>query len=236
MTDLPQRKTIATRLGWLALFATAMGLLEAIVVVYLRTLFFPRGFSFPLRSLSPRMLGLEMLRELCTLVILAAVAAVAARRFLPRLACFLYSFGIWDLAYYVFLKVLLAWPPSLFTWDVLFLIPVVWDAPVLAPIVCALTMIFFSLLLLRLDTQGLGPPKAFWVLTTIGSILIFIAFVADYGRIAVAAIAAGSPARVATLAAAFVPQAFLWGLFWAGETLLLLACALVGLGASGRRA
>jgi len=71
---------------------------------------------------------------------LAAVAMLIAGRPLVRLAYFLFCFAVWDIFYYLFLKLLLAWPPSLLTWDVLFLIPVVWVGPVLAPVLVAAAM------------------------------------------------------------------------------------------------
>ncbi len=141
---------VRNRLGWLVLFGIAMGLLEAIVVVYLRELYFPHGFRFPLQSMPQRMVTLELLREACTIIMLAAVAAVSVRTLLQRSSVFLIAFGVWDIFYYVFLKLLLGWPDSLLTWDVLFLIPVTWLGPVLAPLVCSVIMIAYGLLCINL--------------------------------------------------------------------------------------
>ncbi len=91
----------------LAVFGIAMGLLEAIVVVYLRELYFPGGFGFPLRFLPPRMIRFETLREICTIVMLAAFAGLAARKSILRFAAFLITFGVWDICYYLFLKIML---------------------------------------------------------------------------------------------------------------------------------
>ncbi|UCH77739.1 MAG: hypothetical protein JSU81_08415 [Candidatus Coatesbacteria bacterium] len=118
-------------------FGVAFGFLEAAVVVYLRALFYADGFAFPLRPLPPLLLATEMGREGATLVMLAAVAWAPGGPGRLKLARFLFAFGLWDLFYYVGLKVVIGWPESLFTWDVLFLLPVPWVAPVLAPALVA---------------------------------------------------------------------------------------------------
>jgi hypothetical protein len=124
-------------LFWLAVFGIAFGYLESAVVVYLRGLAYADGFSFPLKPIPPLILSAEVGREAATLAILAAVALAPGGAGFLKFARFLFCFGLWDAFYYVGLKILLDWPPSLFTWDVLFLIPVPWSAPVLAPVLVA---------------------------------------------------------------------------------------------------
>jgi hypothetical protein len=139
------------RLAVLALFATAMGWLEAVVVVYLRALLgVAHGSAAPapdeltrgLASL-PWLIGTEQGREIATIVMLATVAWLAAPRLLPRLGAFLVAFGVWDIVYYVALYLLLRWPPSLATLDLLFLIPPGpwWIQPVWVPVAISCVMI-----------------------------------------------------------------------------------------------
>jgi len=139
------------RLAVLALFAAAMGWLEAVVVVYLRALLgvahgsaapAPDEFTRRLASL-PWLLGTEQGREIATIVMLATVAWLAAPRLLPRLGAFLVAFGVWDIVYYVALYLLLRWPPSLATPDLLFLIPPGpwWIQPVWVPVAISTVMI-----------------------------------------------------------------------------------------------
>jgi hypothetical protein len=45
------------------------------------------------------------------------------RSFREWLAGFLIAFGVWDIFCYVFLKLLISGPASLWTWDILFLLP-----------------------------------------------------------------------------------------------------------------
>ena len=117
-------------------FAIAMAYLESAVVVYLqRALAMTPDTLFPLRG--QQVLGdlaaIEVGREAATLVMLAAIGCLVGRRWADRLAWTAVAFGVWDLFYYIWLWVFIGWPHSLGTWDVLFLIPVPWAAPVWAP-------------------------------------------------------------------------------------------------------
>ena len=133
-----------TRVGILTLFVLAMAYLESAVVVYLRAIFFPEGFTFPIGKFDPFLCGVELGREAATIIMLGLVAWIASERGRGRLVSFLFLFGVWDLGYYIWLKLLLGWPPSLLTWDILFLIPVVWIAPVLAPLLVSLLFVVGS--------------------------------------------------------------------------------------------
>lgn len=230
----PQHVT-NSQLLWLAIFGIAMGLLEAIVVVYLRELYFPGGFRFPLQFIPERMLRGEMLRELSTIAMLAALAAVASKTFILRFAVFLFTFGIWDLFYYVFLKVLLDWPSSFFTWDVLFLIPLTWLAPVLAPLVCALTMTGLAVLLIALHRRHgvVRIDRLSWCLVAAGAAAIILTFAWNYAAMLIeggfVSDLAGPEKNKAFQAAlaSFVPSQFHWGLFAAGEALFFLSGVVV---------
>jgi hypothetical protein len=116
-----------------------IGWFEAAIVVDLRALFYPQGFTFPLAVMPMRLLGVEVAREACSLVLLAAIAWLAGRRKAERWGAFLLLFGLWDLVYYAVLKLILDWPAGvdLGTWDILFLIPVPWAAPIWAPALVA---------------------------------------------------------------------------------------------------
>jgi hypothetical protein len=124
------------------LFAIALALIEAAVVIYLRAL--AGQALFPLRdalaSLGPRLSGLEAWREVATLVVLLIPAYLLPIANLTRIAAYLLAFAVWDLAYYAFLWVFLRWPGSLMTYDILFLIPQPWVAPVACPILVAGTL------------------------------------------------------------------------------------------------
>ena len=139
------------RLAALAVYAIAMGWLEAVVVVYIRALTGlghgadvpdPAGVAEHLRRV-PWLVGTEQTRELATIVMLGAVGWVAARPWPARCGAFLFCFGIWDISYYLALYALLRWPQSLATLDVLFLVPPspLWYQPVWVPVAISCAMI-----------------------------------------------------------------------------------------------
>ena len=213
-------------LAWLALFAASMGVLEAIVVVYLRMLFFPEGFSFPLGAIPQSVLFSEIVREASTMLMLLAVAAISARGFNRRLGAFLFVFGVWDILYYAALKLSLGWPPSLLTWDVLFLIPVTWVGPVLAPLIVAVTMAGFGAWLVN-NGDRVRISAASWTMLCIGAFVMFIAFILDYLLLIVSGgfllrlfSLLGDPEFMA-LASSYVPDSFNWILFVIGEVFVL---------------
>lgn len=169
----------------LLVFAVAMGFLEAIVVVYMRELYYPEGFVFPLKLMPVWIFGIEMIRELSTLIMLAAVAWISATLYIRRLSAFLFLFGVWDIFYYIALWLFLGWPESLLTWDILFLIPVTWIGPVLAPVICSVAMIFMAVLFewqYKKNSQlVLRPVELFLIFA--GAFLIFIAFIFDFSSL-----------------------------------------------------
>ena len=139
---------------WLTLFSIAMGFFESAVVVYLRAIYYPNGFNFPLINMNPAIAITELGREAATIVMLAGIGIVAGKNNTQRFAWFLYCFAIWDIFYYVFLKVLLNWPESLFTWDILFLIPLPWVGPVICPCIISLSMILLSVILVYFNDKN----------------------------------------------------------------------------------
>ncbi|OPX21529.1 MAG: hypothetical protein B1H04_06480 [Planctomycetales bacterium 4484_123] len=180
-----------SRLAALVVLAAALAYIEASVVVYLRQAItpvrrkylqrtFPMAISEPLPLLSldqlrqagppvDSFLLLEQLREAAALAVLAAAAVGLRHRGGEGLAFFLIGFAVWDGLYYAFLKLLIDWPASLGTWDVLFLIPVPWLAPVWAPLLVSLSMLLAGLL--RLSRPTVERPVG----TTVGASLTILA-------------------------------------------------------------
>lgn len=219
----------------LTFFAIAMGLLEAAVVVYLRKLLYNGGFDFPVEPIADVTIALtEILREAATLVMLFAIGYIYGRNFITRFATFLFSFAVWDLFYYVFLKVLLDWPSSLFSWDVLFLIPVTWVSPVLAPVIVSFTMILYALIFLHTDRRNYDSNTNAnlkeWLGFILGSIVILISFTIDpvlhmlsHDSIHNALNMDGK--HLMQLMNLFIPETFRWWIFIIGEGILLLSIA-----------
>ena len=209
---------------WTGIFSIAMGVLEAIVVVYLRQVYYPNGFMFPLLFITPEMMYVEWTRETATVVMLAAVGIIAGRDNLSRFLYFLFSFAIWDLIYYAALKVILDWPASLLTWDILFLIPVPWISPVLAPVICSAAMIVMSVTFMykREMHRGFKIRMTEWILTLTGAALILLSFVEDFLMLIIQSdFDMKANSGFWERAARFVPVTFNWWLFAVGIGLIL---------------
>lgn len=147
------------RLLIVILFSIAFAYIESAVVVYLRVILHPAGFSFPLPAfdlnpLWPRLVRTEIGREAATMVLIVTGAWLFGRSTRERWAYALLIFSTWDIFYYVWLKVLLDWPASLLDWDILFLIPVAWASPVLCPILVSLAMNAAAVILLVRGAAG----------------------------------------------------------------------------------
>jgi hypothetical protein len=203
-------KTTSTNraLWWIvAIYAIAMAWVESAVVFYLRSMIdrvdphqpdpFPTigGFGW-----------VELVREFATLIMLLAVGVLAGRNWRARLGYFAIGFGVWDIAYYVFLKMMCGWPHSLLDWDVLFLLPMPWWGPVLAPVMIAALMIFWGTIVSQFERPaGLALSNwRIWTLNFAGVALALYVFMAD--TLAAAPRGLQAICRV-------VPEKFNWPLF-----------------------
>ncbi|MBN2189296.1 MAG: hypothetical protein JW699_07565 [Chitinispirillaceae bacterium] len=210
-----------------SVFAVAMGFIEAAVVVYLREIYYPEGFRFPLQAIAPVIARIELMREAATIVMLLSIGMLAGRSRYEKMAYFIYCFGVWDIFYYVFLKLLIGWPESLFTWDILFLIPTIWVGPVLAPCINAVTMMALALVIVyavdKNRIERFGPVA--WSLLIAGALMILVSYLQGFvlymaQHVACAQLESALSAGKAT---AFVPSRFNWPLFSAGVALHLAA-------------
>jgi hypothetical protein len=177
------RAEFVSRLAWLTAFGVAFGYLEGAVVVYLRAIYYPDGFAFPLAVLSDRLLGIELGRELATLVMLWAVAMLRGRSGWDRFGAFAFLFGVWDIVFYATLWLLLDWPDSLLTWDVLFLVPLVWTGPVITALLVAGCLVAAGALLIQRAGEGVQPFQPWWVWGGAAAALglLLYSFMANHG-------------------------------------------------------
>ena len=162
-----------------------MGIFEGSVVVYLRALYYPAGFNFPLTPIEGYVAITELIRELASLFMLLSVGIIAGKNFSQCFAWFIYSFAVWDIIYYVFLYLILGWPESLLTWDILFLLPVAWTGPVIAPVLISILMIILALIIYHFNNKTQNKVKIIrkeWLILISGSAIIFISFIWDYCR------------------------------------------------------
>jgi hypothetical protein len=170
-----------------AAFAVAMAWVEAAVVFYLRTMVHRiepyQADPLPIvGSLGP----VELARELATMIMHFTVGMLAGRTWRARIGYMAVSFGVWDVFYYIFLKAMCGWPKSLLDWDILFLIPLPWWGPVLAPMLIAALMILWGTLASQFERKPapLLSNWRVWVLNSIGVALALYVFMADALRVA----------------------------------------------------
>ncbi len=216
---------------WLTLFSIAMGFLETAVVVYLRKIYYPDGFSFPLNPIGQDIAITEILREVATMIMLVGIAILAGKNAVQRFAFFLFSFAVWDIFYYVFLYVLIGWPQSLLTWDILFLIPIPWVGPVLSPLIITFQMIVLAGFMMYFDNKGIKANinRREWLLLITGSIIVIISWIWDYSNFILlnnpnaSFWSFSSKETLFEVGQKYVPQSFNWLLFAVGALIILLA-------------
>jgi hypothetical protein len=209
------------RVTALLLFGIAFGYLEAAVVSYLRILheparlhYYPDRPSSELFSLltleqvraagqeQQKTVFVEIGREAATMLMLAAIALAVTGNARQWTAAFAIAFGVWDIVFYAGLKLLLGWPSSLFTWDILFLIPVPWIGPVIAPVVVSVAMITAGIWCLWREATGRPLQVGVWssLGVLLGAVVIVLSFTLDHGNIT----------------AGGMPHPFHWGVFGLG--------------------
>ena len=201
------------------IYAAAMAWVESAVVFYLRTMM---DRLEPYQSNPMPIIGgfalVELPREFATLVMLFAVGFLAGRNWRARVGYSAVAFGVWDIFYYVFLKIICGWPHSLLDWDVLFLLPLPWWGPVLAPVLISVLMILwgtFASQFERIHSPRLSNWRV-WILNFIGIALALYVFMADS-----ISVAGNGFDAIRTM----LPEKFNWPLF--SLALLLMAAPVV---------
>ncbi len=161
------------------LFAAAMAWVESAVVADLRTLV-DRVEPYQANPLPivNKLGAAELVRELATLIMLFTVGWLAGKTRQTRIGYSLVAFGVWDIFYYAFLKIITGWPHSLFNWDILFLIPLPWWGPVIAPVIIAAMMIIFGTLATQFDPP-VWPSRRAWIFNLSGVALALLVFMSD---------------------------------------------------------
>ncbi|HET6488986.1 MAG TPA: hypothetical protein VFG28_04425 [Syntrophales bacterium] len=208
----PSRAAFRT---WLrvVIFSAAFAYVESAVVVYLREIYFDGAFEFPIvtvwengRHVLDRLILVEMGREAATVIMLALIGVIAGCSALQRFCFFMIAFGVWDIFYYVWLRVILGWPDSLMTWDLLFYIPLPWVGPVIAPVLIAATMVAAGTALICIVEKGftIRWHWADWAIEMGCGFLLIVAFCWDWRNIL--RVPDGNPYSG-------IPNPFAWWLF-----------------------
>ena len=202
---------LSERARWaiVIVFAIAMAWVESASVLYIRMLV-DRIEPYQANPLpiNGALGNVELWREAATLVMIATLGMLAGRTWRHRAGYAALAFGVWDIFYYVFLRLMTGWPRTLLDWDILFLLPLPWWGPVLAPVSIALVMILWGTLATQLD-DGTTDARWPWALGSVGVVMALAVFMIDAWR----ALLDGRDA--------VLPTRFNWPLFWVA--LLLMA-------------
>ncbi len=198
------RLSARTRWAVVVVFAIAMAFVEAASVFYIRALV-DRIEPYQANPLPIHgALGnVELWREAATLVMIATLGMLAGQTWRRRAGYAALAFGVWDILYYVFLHLISGWPRTLLDWDILFLLPLPWWGPVLAPVSIALVMILWGTLTTQRRDAATDARWA-WALACVGVVLALVAFMIDAWR----ALPDGRDAVLQVL-----PTRFNWPLF-----------------------
>ena len=207
-----------TRWCLVVVFAIGMAWVEAASVYYLRAVV-DRIEPYQENPLPiHRVLGpVEIVREAATLVMLLTVGMLTGRTWPRRLGYTAIAFGVWDILYYVFLKIICDWPKSLFDWDILFLLPLPWWGPVLAPVCIASLMVVWGTLVTQFTDGRLATSKV-WSLSWLGMALALYVFMADSLR----AVSQGLDVRHV------LPTSFNWPAFCVALMFMAIPVAQMG--------
>jgi len=103
----------------------------------------------------------------------------------------------------VFLRIMAPWPNSLLDWDILFLLPLPWWGPVMAPVSIAVLMIAWGTIATQ-SREDAAEPRWSWALAGAGITLALGVFMIDAWR----ALPDGREAVMRVL-----PVSFNWPLF-----------------------
>jgi len=193
------------------IFAVAMAYLESAVVVYLRAMYGIEDLIRDINFVPDKYTFIEIGREAATVLMLAMIAVIAGASRPKKLGYFFLSFGIWDIFYYIWLLVFIEWPKSLLEWDVLFLIPLPWWGPVIAPVLISALLIFAGYMLITKIKYQITIID--WTLLGLSILILLYTFMEDSIKIILSGTGDLTTVR---------PTSFNWILFIAGYAGLLI--------------
>jgi len=197
---------------WVGLFSIAMAYVESATVVYMRRIYGISDLLLDIPPFDPVIAPIEIGRELATLVMLLAVGWSVGKSLQSRISFAFFTFGIWDIFYYIWLRVFIGWPNSLFETDLLFLIPLPWWGPIIAPVLIACLMVVGGILAVICEDKGRKIRFSVFGSTALiaGLLILLYSFMEDALAI--------MPANVETLAQ-LRPTSFNWPIYILGLVL-----------------
>ena len=163
------------KLYWVGIFAISFAFVEATVVVYLRQMYDIQHLLHNIPAFDSMIAFVEVGREFSTLIMLLAAGWATGRSLQTRLGFAFFAFGLWDIFYYIWLKLFINWPESLLAPDILFLIPLPWWGPVIGPVlIAALMVIGGGLAVIAADYGHSIQFSALEIITLLGGLLVML--------------------------------------------------------------
>lgn len=151
------------------------------MVVYIRRIYGISDLIIDIPPFDPILAPIEVGRELATLIMLLAVGWAVGKSLQSRLGFAFIIFGVWDIFYYIWLRLFIGWPNSLFSPDILFLIPLPWWGPVIAPMLIACLMVTGGILAVISGDKGRKIKFSVFDWTTLisGVLIMLYSFMED---------------------------------------------------------
>jgi hypothetical protein len=114
-------------------------------------------------------------------------------------------------------------PASILDWDLLFLLPVPWIGPVLAPCLVSASFIGLHLLVLHKKKQGqaIVLHRTFWALSALGFAVMLYTFMADSTAILIEIYKKNINFDLLSGIRTLIPKSFNWPVFLLGEIVFL---------------
>jgi len=177
---------------WVFSFSIAFAWVESSVVIYLREIYFEGSFYFPIhttwhdgRAVLDTLMRVEFGREIATIIMLISIGCAAGKKPIQKFCFFMVAFGIWDIFYYIWLRVLVGWPENLMTWDLLFFVPLPWVGPVITPLLIALAMVVAGSQILYYENKGITFQWRWydWTVEFACGLAMIVAFCWDWRNI-----------------------------------------------------
>ncbi len=157
----------------LIIFGIGFGFVEAAGIIFLRgaSNFLPGkqnlkielmnlgiendGQALLVKMMPSKLYKVEFIREIATMMMLISISIAAGKTWNERFMYFFWIFAIWDISYYLFLRVIIGWPDSLLSYDFLFLVPIPWYGQVWYPIlVSTLTiLVIIKLVIFKVEKR-----------------------------------------------------------------------------------
>ncbi|MCF7885109.1 MAG: hypothetical protein K9M80_01320 [Candidatus Marinimicrobia bacterium] len=139
----------------------------------------PGNPFFPVIVIQNKHLIIEIFREIFSLTVVFLIAYLSGNNYREKFAALMFTFGLWDIFYYIWLFIIHQWPPSWMTWDVLYRVPIMWTGPVIAPLIVSVCLVSSALIIFYIEHNKIEIEftSGMWIFEIIAGTGVIISFV-----------------------------------------------------------